>query len=195
MAGRRKDNVRGGKGAEGGSHQRVNIVLTGFMGTGKSAAGRMVARQLGEKFVDLDSIIEGEAGRAISEIFATDGEARFRAIETDAINRLTRGEFGAGLVVSTGGGAVVDPENRARLKAWGVLICLTATVDEIMKRVGGTSHRPLLNKKDAREEAARLMEERASAYADCHATIDTTGLKLEAVADKILEAAERAATK
>ena len=168
----------------------TNIVLSGFMGTGKSTVGKCLARLTGSTFLDLDEVIEREAGFSISGIFAASGEARFREMEADTVTRLCAGEFGDGLVVSTGGGVVVDPALRAALKSWGVLVCLTASVDEILRRVGRRDDRPLLNGPDPRERVERLLEERATSYADCHLELDTTSLGIEEAAIKIREFAE-----
>jgi shikimate kinase len=162
-----------------------NIVLTGFMGTGKSTAGRVLAGGLGLKFLDLDSIIEKEAGLEVKEIFSALGEAHFRNLESELIGKLTRGELGTGLVVATGGGAVVDKANRAALKSWGVLICLMASVDEIIKRVGRNDDRPLLSETELKETVERLLREREGAYADCDLTVDTTSLNPDGVVEKI----------
>jgi len=167
-----------------------NIVLSGFMGTGKSVVGRCLARLAGAHFLDLDEVIESEAGLSISEIFARYGEARFRQLEARVIERLCAGEFGDGLVVSTGGGAVVDPALRAALKSWGSLICLTATADEILRRVGRREDRPLLNGPDPKPRIESLLEQRAHAYSDCDLTLDTTALGIEEAAIKIKEFSE-----
>lgn len=154
-----------------------NIVLTGFMGTGKSTAGRILAKELGLEFLDLDAVIEREAGLDIKEIFSRFGEARFRDLERGLVKRLTDGEFGSNLVVSTGGGVVVDRANRDLLRDWGVVVCLKASVDEIMKRVGRNDGRPLLPDSELRETVEKLLDERDEAYRDSDLTIDTTTLK------------------
>ena len=164
-----------------------NIVLSGFMGTGKSVVGRCLARLTGSSFLDLDEVIEGEAGLTVPAIFASMGEARFREMEANVVKRLCAGEFGDGLVVSTGGGAAVDPALRAALKSWGVLVCLTASVDEILRRVGRREGRPLLNGPDPRGRVERLLEERKASYSDCHLELDTTALGIEEAAIKIRE--------
>lgn len=163
----------------------ANIVLAGFMGTGKSAVGRFLSRSLGLDFIDLDELIEKEAGASIPEIFSDRGEARFREMEAGIIERLASGGYGDGLVVSTGGGAVVNPHNRKKLKSWGALVCLTASVEEILRRVGHRDNRPLLAGEDRREAAQRLLSERADAYRDCDLTIDTTVLSIEQIAGMI----------
>ena len=168
----------------------TNIVLSGFMGTGKSTVGRCLARLMGSSFLDLDEVIEKEAGLSIPGIFAAFGEARFREMEAETVTRLCAGEFGDGLVVSTGGGAVVDPALRAALKSWSVLVCLTASVDEILSRVGRREDRPLLNGPDQRGRIEALLAGRAASYADCHLALDTTELGIEEAAIKIREFAE-----
>ncbi|NJN84734.1 MAG: AAA family ATPase [Caldilineaceae bacterium] len=118
-----------------------NIIITGFMGTGKSTVGRLLAARLGRPFLDMDEQIEAYFGKPIPEIFANDGEAAFRAAEA-AICRQVADQ--TGLVLSTGGGALVNPANRDRLAQSGVIICLTATEDAILERVQQASNRPLL---------------------------------------------------
>src|SRR5574340_826015 len=151
----------------------MNVILTGFMGTGKSTVGRRLASELGLKFLDIDAVIETEAGLAIGEIFDKYGEHHFRTLESEVIKRLTSGEFGTGYVVSTGGGAVVNDLNRQALKGWGVLICLKASVDEILRRVEKKSDRPLLATSDRREAIERLIKERDAAYGDCDLSVVT----------------------
>lgn len=153
-----------------------NIVLTGFMGTGKSTIGRKLSNELGMKFIDMDSLIESETGLPVKEIFRLHGEAHFRELEKKVVDKLTSGVFGERLVVSTGGGAVVDRTNRTTLRAWGVLICLKASVDEILRRVGDKDSRPLLSADDRREKVEALLKSREEAYVDCDLMLDTTDL-------------------
>lgn len=167
---------------------KPNIVLTGFMGTGKSAVGMRLAGRLGLKFIDMDSLIEKETGTTIKDFFTAHGEKRFREVESGVIEKLSSGGYGTGIVVSTGGGAVVDPVNRERLKGWGVVVCLVATVDEIVNRVGGTEHRPLLQDANRRAMIQNLLKQREEAYRDCHVMIDTTGSDLDAVVKLIEDA-------
>lgn len=162
-----------------------NIVLTGFMGTGKSTVGRLLARKLGHTFLDLDELIEREAGMAIKDIFASFGEERFRELEAEAIERLAAGSLGTRLVVSTGGGAVVRKENRALLKGFGVLVCLTASRDEILRRVGNRADRPLLAGADREAKLDLLLEQRQEAYRECDLEVDTTGRRPEEVVKAI----------
>ncbi len=162
-----------------------NIVLTGFMGTGKSSVSRKLAAELKLKLLDVDALIEKEAGASIKEIFDTSGEAHFRAMEKRMVLRITRGEFGSGLIVSTGGGAVCDPESRAALRSWAVVISLSASVENIVRRVGSSQKRPLLDAEHNVAEVARLLEERVEAYKDCDLMIDTTGVGVNWVVERI----------
>jgi shikimate kinase len=167
--------------------QTRGIILTGFMGTGKSTVGRLLARRLGYAFVDLDELIEKEAGMPVREIFGSYGEARFREFEAHAIERLASGGLGAPLVVSTGGGAVVRDENRALLRSFGALVCLKASPEEILKRVGNRPERPLLAGPDREEKLHSLLSERRTAYMDCDLEVDTSHLRPEEVVGIILE--------
>src|SRR3990172_2171089 len=163
----------------------MNIVLTGFMGSGKSTVGKTLARELGMEFVDLDGLIEREAGSPIKDIFAVHGEGYFRGLETGVVERLAAGGFGEGLVVSAGGGAVVNDSNRALLRRWATVICLKATVEEIIRRVGETVERPLLNTEERKKTIEKLLEERKPAYSDCDLEIDTTGVPVTEVVKRI----------
>jgi shikimate kinase len=166
--------------------QTRSIILTGFMGTGKSTVGRLLARRLGYAFVDLDDLIEKEAGMPVREIFSSYGEARFRELETRAIERLASGALGSPLVVSTGGGAVIREENRALLRSFGSLVCLKASPEEILKRVGNRPERPLLAGPDREDKLHSLLNERRTAYMDCDLEVDTSHLGPEEVVGMIL---------
>lgn len=163
----------------------MNIVLTGFMATGKSTVGKRLARELNLKFIDIDELIEKEAGAEIKDIFRDKGEEHFRFLESEVIKKLSEGAFGRGLIVSTGGGAVVNPRNREALRAWGIVVALNATADEILKRVGDRDDRPLLARPDKKEAIQELLKKREEAYADCDLAIDTTSKSVEAVAQEI----------
>lgn len=149
-----------------------NIVLTGFMGTGKTSVGKETARQLGRTFVDMDAEIEARVGKPISSIFAEDGEGAFRYVESEICMALSARH---GLVIATGGGALVEPENRAVMLRTGLVICLSAAPDEILQRVGTAGDRPLLAGTNPRDRIVRLMKARESAYAIIPWHIDTTG--------------------
>jgi shikimate kinase len=163
-----------------------SVFLTGFMGTGKTAVGAALARRLGRRFVDLDDEIERSAGLTVAAIFARFGEAEFRRRERRAL--ALAADLG-GAIVATGGGAVIDPENRAAMRADGRIVCLTADVDVILARVGGGNDRPLLGAASDRPARVReLLRERAKAYADADLTVDTSGKTVAAVCEELTEA-------
>ncbi len=166
-----------------------NLILTGFMGTGKTVVGQAVARRLGRPFVDMDAEIEARAGKPIPRIFAEEGEAAFRRTEVTLCHELARQR---GLVIATGGGALVDPANRARMMARGVVVCLTCDVDEILGRVSraGNSVRPLLAGDDPRTEIECLLAARREAYAAIPWQVDTTGRSVEQVAAQVVKLAD-----
>jgi len=149
----------------------VNIVLIGFMGTGKTAVGKLLAKRLRRRFVDVDQLIERRAGRSVRQIFTAWGEARFRRLECATIARVAKH---AKLVIATGGGAVLDPGNVAVLRNSGLVICLSASVRAILARIGGSRTRPLLANADRRRRIIALLRQRRPAYAQADVTIDTT---------------------
>ncbi len=171
------------------SDTTINIALTGFMGTGKSSVAKQLAALRGARLLDTDTIIEQESGMSISQIFENFGEARFRELERRVVEELAGGLYGddRSFVVSTGGGIVIDPESRKKLKAFARVVCLTATPEEILKRVEGGVERPLLSCDNPAEEIERLLQERNEFYADCDLTIDTTGKNLAEIVDEIEE--------
>lgn len=163
-----------------------NLVLTGFMGTGKTAVGKAVAQRLNRPFVDMDAVIESRAGKAISRIFATDGEVTFRRMERDLCEELAVQE---GLVIATGGGALVDSRNRGTMMATGTIVCLTASADQILDRVGEADDRPLLCVSDPHAEVARLLAEREPAYAAIPWQVPTDGRSVEDLAMTVIDLA------
>lgn len=164
----------------------MNIILTGFMGTGKTTVGKRLAKRLGWRFVDLDQLIEASAKRPIARIFTERGEAVFRRLERRHINRVIHGQK---QVIATGGGAFVDPQNRARLRVSGPVICLTARPRVILERVGRKIEtRPLLHGSANPQERVRaLLNQRAKAYAQADITVDTSDLTVEEVVDRLWE--------
>ena len=162
-----------------------NVFLTGFMGTGKTAVGRALARRLGLRFVDLDEEVERTSGLPVAEIFARFGEREFRGRERHALERLcAQGDA----VIATGGGAVVDPDNRAAMRACGSVVCLTADPAAILTRIGSGRDRPLLAAAEDRPRRVRqLLEERAEAYADADLTVETSRTSAEEVSAVIAE--------
>ena len=159
-----------------------NIILTGFMGTGKSTIGKCIAARLGRKFIDTDALVEQKSGKTIAALFMERGEPYFRTLEQEAIDQVCTEE---GSVVATGGGALVNEENARKLKASGTVICLTATPEIILSRVQGNRDRPLLQSDNPLEKIRTLLAARADTYAKADLTIDTSGLNVEAVVEKI----------
>ena len=153
------------------------------MGTGKSAVGRRLAARLGRRFFDTDVLIEQEAKTSIANIFSQKGEAYFRALEREMINRICQEKV---IVIATGGGAIVSEENATRLKENGTVICLTATPETIFERVRNNADRPLLQGPDPLEKIRSLLAIRAEAYARADMTIDTSTLDIERVVEAII---------
>ena len=139
-----------------------NIILTGFMGTGKTTLGRLLAERLGYEFIDTDTLIEAQIDQTIAELFQTEGEAAFRKLESKLVEELALKE---GLVIATGGGLVLDPNNVAALGKTGKIICLTASPEEILARVSKQQGaRPLLQEKDPQAKIIQLLQQRDSVY-------------------------------
>jgi shikimate kinase len=163
-----------------------NVVLVGFMGSGKSSVGRLVARTLRGRFVDTDRLVVERAGRDITDIFATNGEGFFRQEESRALCSLLGGR---GLVVATGGGIVTVAANLAALKELGFVVWLTASEETIWDRVSRNTKRPLLRTQNPRETVRTLLAARNPLYekaADLR--VDTTLLTHAEVAEKICAA-------
>lgn len=161
-----------------------NIVLLGFMGTGKTSIARKLAEDLGMKFVETDSVIEEREGITINEIFRTKGEPYFRKLESDVIEELASGE---GLVISAGGGVVLNNQNIDVLEKNGILICLDAEPEEILRRVAHEKHRPLLNVKDPfpLEKIKELLNFRKPYYDKISVHVDTNRKNIEELVREI----------
>lgn len=164
-----------------------NIVLTGFMGTGKTEVGRRLARELGWRFLDTDELIVQEAGMSIPEIFNRSGEKYFRNLERRVIRRM---ETVKKTVIATGGGAVLDPRNLRSLSRTGVVVCLDAPASVILSRVRG-SDRPLLQGSGRKERVTDLLSARRSSYARADRTINTSGKTADQVSSEILRVVRR----
>jgi shikimate kinase len=160
-----------------------NIALVGFMGTGKSTVGQLVAASLHFRFVDTDAMIEGMAGRKISEIFAEDGEPRFRELEREVVRRLAILEK---TVIATGGGLIVNPENFESLRHHALIVCLWATPETIIKRVGHQTHRPLLRVEDPLDRVRALLQERAPFYRKADVLLSSDFRKPKEVASHVV---------
>lgn len=155
------------------------------MGTGKSSVGKALGRRLGREVVDVDRLVEERDGRKIREIFEKDGEERFRRLEREAVRDAAAKE---GVIITTGGGAVLDPENVKALRETGRLIALTATPETVYRRVKDSKHRPLLSRsKDVLGEIRRLLDEREPFYRGADYRFETDGLSPAQVAGKILK--------
>lgn len=163
---------------------KKNIVLAGFMGTGKTSVGRIVSERLHKAFLELDEIIEKKEGLPISEIFKAKGEPYFRKLEKEIVKEASCKE---GAVISAGGGAIVDEENLSSLKNNGIIICLKASSAVILKRVGRLKTRPLLNVPDPKKAIEELLEKREPYYNKADFVIDTSDLTVEQAADKIID--------
>ncbi len=161
------------------------VALVGLMGAGKSAIGKRLAMRLGLPFVDADDEIEHAAGCSIAEIFEKYGEAYFRAGERRVIARLLDGPAH---VLSTGGGAYIDPETRALMRAKAVTVWLRAELDVLYDRVRKRGHRPLLRQGDPREVLARLMAQRYPIYAEADIVVDSTAQPAERTTEQVIEA-------
>jgi shikimate kinase len=166
-----------------------HLILIGMMGAGKTSVGARCARLLERPFVDVDDVVEATAGRPVPEIFATDGEPAFRALESAALQDVCSSP--APLVIAVGGGAMEDPENRRVAKAGGTVVWLRAAPEELARRVTaeGTEIRPkLAGAGDTIDVVERLLTLRSIAYESlADVTIETDGRSVDAVADVVLE--------
>ncbi|HVN41694.1 MAG TPA: shikimate kinase AroK [Steroidobacteraceae bacterium] len=161
-----------------------NIFLVGPMGSGKSAIGRQLAGALGREFIDSDSEIERRTGVDIALIFEKEGESGFRVREAEVINLLTERH---GIVLATGGGAVLDASNRKHLRSRGTVVYLRTSVDQQLVRTGRSDDRPLLRNGDRRATLVRLMDVRAPLYEELATlTVDTDGRKVKTVVEEII---------
>jgi shikimate kinase / 3-dehydroquinate synthase len=158
------------------------LVLAGFMGTGKTTAGRLCAERLGYDFVDADHEIERREGMSIPQVFERKGEPYFRQVEAALVRELIGRER---VVIATGGGMIVDAANRRALLGAGVCVCLTASPDAILSRVDAST-RPMLRGDDPRVRVATLLKERAPAYRDLHYFVDTSHASPRETADQVV---------
>ncbi|SFP90836.1 shikimate kinase [Caldicoprobacter faecalis] len=160
-----------------------NIILIGFMGTGKTTVGKLLAQRIGYRFVDTDQVIEQEVGLSIPEIFLKYGEQHFRQLEKQAIRRiLTR----SGMVLATGGGAVMDPANFSFLKEKGCVIALDASENTLWERLKAAKDRPMLFSDNPREKMKSLLEMRRPVYYKAHFVLPVDGKSPQEVVDDII---------
>lgn len=155
-----------------------NLILTGFMGTGKTTVGRLIAERLGRRFVDTDEWIVERAGKSVQAIFAEEGEDRFRAWEAEACAALAEPQ---GLIIATGGWTLGPLRNRESIEQGGCVICLTADVETIMTRLSGVADRPLLAGDDRETKIRSLLRERESFYRSFAWQVDTTHMNVPEV--------------
>lgn len=161
-----------------------NIYLVGFMGTGKSAVGRELAKKNKWQFVDLDGLIELKEKRSIADIFAQEGEPYFRRIESKVLKEVAKEK---NFVVGCGGGIVIDEKNMKIMKDTGIVICLSAAPEVILKRISGSTHRPLLNVDNPTERIKLLLKLRSPYYARAHKCVDTSKLSVKEAVAKVLK--------
>lgn len=161
-----------------------NIILTGFMGTGKTAVGRELSRLLDMKLIDVDTEIEKSEKITINEIFKQFGEPRFREIETDMVRKLSESK---NAIISTGGGAVLKQENMDILRKNGVIVCLTASPETILQRTNNNSDRPLLQVENPLASIKELLNFRKPFYQKADVMIDTETKNPLQIAEEIIE--------
>ncbi|MBL7068429.1 MAG: shikimate kinase [Candidatus Omnitrophica bacterium] len=165
-----------------------NIVLVGFMGTGKTVIAKSLARRLKMRYVSTDDIIEQREKRPISDIFAKDGESYFRRVEKRIVKEVS---LMNNIVVAAGGGVVIDEENLKDLKKRGVVICLNASAEDILERTKTYAHRPLLNVPDPLGKIRELLRAREAYYKRADYQINTSGRTRDVVIDEIVRLLER----
>lgn len=161
-----------------------NIVLTGFMGTGKTTVGRALAKKLHMRLVDVDEEIEKDQKMSINDIFGRQGEPYFREIETAMIKKLSQEK---NIIISTGGGAVLKKENMEALKENGIVFCLNARVETILERTGRNENRPLLKVSNPKEKINELLAFRKPFYEQAGIMIETDGKSPIEVVQEIME--------
>jgi len=161
-----------------------NIVLTGFMGTGKTEVGKELSRLLDMKLIDVDTEIEKSRKLTINDIFKKFGEPRFREIETEMIKNLSEKK---NIIISTGGGAVLKQENTDALRKNGVIVCLTASPETILRRTSRNSDRPLLQVEDPLKKIKELLNFRTPFYEKADIMIDTEGKTPLQITEEIIE--------
>ena len=164
-----------------------NIVLVGFMGTGKTSVGLSLADRLGMTFLDMDDMIVEREERTIPEIFATDGEEYFRSLERSIVRELAERE---GLVVATGGGIVLNRDNIDDFERTGLVVCLSAAPEVILARVEADTNRPLLEGDDKMVKITDLLNKRQALYDAVNCQVETDELSLDEVIGAIMDKLE-----
>lgn len=167
---------------------KKNLVLTGFMGAGKSTIGRAVAERLGLRFIDTDEEIEKRAGMRISEIFQRHGEAYFRELERQVVKEVSELED---CVIVTGGGVVLNQENISNLRRKGVVVYLHAEPEVLYRRLRGDTSRPLLRVAQPLKKIRELLRQRSPYYANHDYSVDTSKLSVEEVVEEVVRIYKR----
>jgi shikimate kinase len=168
------------------NEERGSIFLVGMMGAGKTTVGRLLARDLDFEFIDCDRELEARSGVTITTIFELEGEGGFRNREAAMLDELTRHR---GVVLATGGGAVLRADNRAHLRQRGLVIYLQASIDELVRRTGSDKTRPLLQAGDVRARIAELLVQREPLYAQtAHLTFHSAASNPRRLVNRIAEA-------
>ncbi|MGI6537384.1 MAG: shikimate kinase [Caldicoprobacterales bacterium] len=160
------------------------IFLIGFMGTGKTTIGQILAKNIGMEWLDLDCLIEQQVGETISDIFTSRGERWFRNKETEILEKVSRKP---NIVLSTGGGVVLNPNNIELMKKKGMVVALTAEVNTLWERLKGNSNRPLLQGKNPKNALVQLYIERETFYNKGHFSIQVDNRSPENIAEDIIE--------
>ncbi|HEY2328742.1 MAG TPA: shikimate kinase [Verrucomicrobiae bacterium] len=160
----------------------VNLALIGFMGTGKTSVGRVVAEHMHFEFLDTDEIIQSRTNCSIADIFQKDGEPAFRALERQVVGELAAREK---TVIATGGGLPTNPENLAALKTHALVVCLWSSPEKIWERVRYQSHRPLLHDADPQKKIRELLAAREPFYKQADVLINTELRSAREVAQQI----------
>ena len=160
-----------------------NIVLVGFMGTGKSVVGKSLAKKLKRDFIELDDMIEARENMPIRDIFEKKGEPYFRQVEKEAVKQASQRQ---NTIISAGGGAILDKENFKNLKSGNILICLKASAETILKRTKNIKTRPLLNVPDPKIKIEGLLKQRESHYKKADFSIETDNLSIDQIVSRII---------
>ena len=161
----------------------VNIALIGFMGTGKTSVGRLVAEQLQFDYLDTDELIQSRTGRSIVEIFSTDGETAFRKMESELVGELAARTK---TVIATGGGLPMNPQNLVSLKTHALVVCLWASPEKIWERVKNQTHRPLLHDADPQKKIRELLAAREPFYRQADVLLNTELRSVREVAQQVV---------
>lgn len=161
-----------------------NIVLMGFMGSGKTSVGKKLAERLDMTFVDMDDVIVQRRGKSISDIFDQDGEAYFRSLERNLVRELSAE---SGKIIATGGGIVLNPQNVSDFEAGSLVVCLSASPEAILERVKDDTNRPLLADGDKLGKIKSILDKRIKLYKAVSNQLPTDGLTVEEVVEKVIE--------